>query len=106
MSRLAATSFALQRPRPALRRRLALAAVAGNVVLGVACGEDVLVARFGLTSNAPDAGAIEAAAGDAGSKSKRNEQSTAAQRARAKARRLERANDHLPSRPSADEDDH
>lgn len=61
-------------------------------LLGVACGEDVLVARFGLTSNAPDAGVVEAAAFDGGTSSKFNSQSFNAERARrARERRVERA---------------
>jgi hypothetical protein len=66
----------------------------------------VLVARFGLTSNAPDAGIIEAAGADAGKdEDEVNEQSVAAQKARNKAKRIDHANSHPPPPPS-DGDDH
>jgi hypothetical protein len=81
---------------PALPRRIALGLLLALGAGSVACGEDVLVARFGLTSNAPDAGVIEAAA-DAG---KVNGQSINAQRARQQAKKDERANEHAP------DDDH
>jgi len=71
----------------------------GSIASGaVACGEDVLVARFGLTSNVPDAGVIEEAA-DAG---RVNGQSINAERARERARRNERANEHTPRPSEAD----
>jgi hypothetical protein len=90
-------------PFPGTLRRLALVAAVGNLLAGVGCGEDVLVARFGLKSNAPDAGVLEAAAEDAGKgKDKVNQQSANAQKARAKARRIDRANDHPPPPPSDD----
>jgi hypothetical protein len=98
MSRLPVIPHALQRPPRGARRRLALVAVIGNVLVGLACGEDVLVARFGLTSSGLDGGVLDVAAEDAGTgKDKLNQQSTNAQKARAKARRIERANDHPPS---------
>ncbi len=66
-----------------VRQRCArLVLVLGALGASVGCGEDVLVARFGLTSNAPDAGVVEAAASDAGEV---NGQSINAERARAQA---------------------
>jgi hypothetical protein len=97
MFRRPAIPHALQRPLRGTRR-LALAAAVGNLLTGLACGEDVLVARFGLTSSGVDGGVLEVATEDAGTgKDKLNQQSTNAQKARAKARRIERANDHPPS---------
>ena len=102
MARLPATSPTLERLLRGTRRRLALGAVAANVLVGLACGEDVLVARFGLTSNAPDGGVLEADVDAGAGKASLNLQSINAHKARAKARRIERANDHPPAPPSYD----
>jgi hypothetical protein len=79
---------------------LVLAGLGTVATGGVACGEDVLVARFELTSNTPDAGVIEEAAADAG---RVNGQSINAERARARARWNDRVNDHTPRPNEADE---
>ena len=79
-------------------------AVAGLVLVAaglVGCGEDVLVARFGLTSNGPDAGLVEAAS-TVSDASAPNAQQRNAQKARANARALENAASHgnVPPKPS------
>jgi hypothetical protein len=99
LSAMSGLPVTLASPRRA-RRRVSLALLLATSA-SVACGEDVLVARFGLTSNAPDAGVIEAAA-DAG---KVNGQSVNAERARQQAKKDEHENDHAP-RPNETDDDH